>query len=103
MIARSENSDGVLHGVYTNGKGVLVRNPMDAEPSRKVLPATFWVNDIFAPSQLYPQNALVGNVDWPNNGNNGFFDLVEGSCDEGPWDYASMAFVIGSSMDQVYP
>jgi len=51
QIARGDS------GVFTGGKGILVRNPFDGysdDSSKTVVPASFWVNDIFAVSQLYP-------------------------------------------------
>lgn len=99
MIAPSDNGY-----VYYGGKGVIVRNPIDGLPdSLQTLPATFWSNDIITPSQLYPVSIYsgdTGNVDCPSfDGWNGFWDIEQ--CDDGPWWYASLGYVIGSSMNEV--
>jgi len=113
MIARGDN------GVYSGGQGVLVRNPMDDyeyKTEYKVVPATFWTNDIFAPSQLFPSTSgsqdgwgtTQYNPDCPNDGGNGYFTTV--GCEEdpgnpgewGPWNYAGVAYVIGSAMNILF-
>lgn len=104
---------------YTGGPGVLVRNPFDEYEDNKefaVIPSTFWSNDIFAPSQLYPSSPGVSdawdttglNPDCPNDGWNGFFqNYPECTPDPGnpsensPWNYAATAYVIGSSMGNI--
>lgn len=78
------------NGVYTGGTGVLVRNPFDGfsdDQSKSVLPATFWVNDIFAISQLYPN----GNPMHPTHG----------AEQDDPWKYAQVGLVVGSEMSKV--
>lgn len=89
-----------VNSVYTKGKGILVRSPFDGyekDETKIVVPATFWVNDIFAPSQLYPGNGggTWGNPWCPTTN-------APWSCDEdyndetGPWNYPQFAVVIGS-------
>lgn len=118
--------------VYTGGRGVLVRNPYDAYEQADmytVVPSTFWSNDIFAPSQLFPATSgasadwdtntdgclipgnhgcsTSANPDCPNNGWNGYFETVGCSADpgnpdeRGPWNYAGVAYVVGSSMSKL--
>jgi len=53
MIADSTDKSKI----YIGGKGVFIRNVFDSQqddPDRLVVPGTFWVNDIYAPSQIYP-------------------------------------------------
>merc|ERR1719316_667315 len=78
-------------GVYTGGSGVLVRNPFDGysdDASKTVVPATLWVNDIYAIPQIYPggdprsPSAAAGNDD--------------------PWRHAQTGFVIGSMMSNIF-
>jgi len=106
---------------YTGGPGVLVRNPFDEYESNlemAVVPATFWSNDIYCPSQLYPSSPGVSdawdttglNPDCPNDGWNGFFpNYPECTDDPGnpgydsPWNYAATAYVIGSKMGNLLP
>lgn len=108
-------------GDYTGGPGVLVRNPFDdyeGNQDMAVVPSTFWSNDIYAPSQLYPSSPGVSdqwdstglNPDCPNDGWNGFFNnFPDCTVDPGnpiensPWNYAATAYVIGSSMGNVLP
>lgn len=81
-------------GAYNKGKGVLVRTPDFFSGGQKiVVPATFWVNDIIAPSQLYP----AGNPWCPKGNSDGFFNLNWQKCTptpEGPWHYATVAALI---------
>lgn len=84
MIARGSE------GVYTGGKGVIVRNPYDGfsdDKNKVVVPASFWVNDIFAISQLYPngdpRNPTAGNID-------------------DPWEKAVLGLVVGADMNQLF-
>jgi len=73
--------------VYCGGKGVVVRNPFDSyedDVRKTVVPATFWVNDILVPSQIYP------DMEWGE--------------DIGDAAYrASVAFVIGSNLGNLLP
>jgi len=83
-------------GLYNGGKGVLVRTPdlLDNRTDLAVVPASFWVNDIKTPSQLYPN----GNPWCPHGKSDGYEDLANVSkCDDpnGPWDFATVAFVVG--------
>jgi hypothetical protein len=84
-------------GVYTGGKGVLVRNPFDDMDNNpyKVLPATFWVNDLYMPSQLYPP----GTPECPCDGC--YWDSTLSLCvsgSEDPWNFAPVAALVESSM-----
>lgn len=113
MISRGGN------GVYTGGKGVLVRNPYDDYEFKDmfhVIPTTFWSNDIFASSQLFPSTSGASddwdvtkyNPDCPNAGTNGYFDTI--GCKEdpgnpgewGPWNYVGVTYVIGSAMEKIF-
>jgi hypothetical protein len=91
-------------GTYSGGKGILVRSPdfFNSDPNPPtVVPATFWVNDIIAPSQLYPGSGNADNSPWcPNTGWDGYFTQGAG-CTGGPWDYAQLAAVVGSGMNQM--
>lgn len=81
-------------GVFTGGKGVLVRTPdFFSGGSNVVVPASFWVNDIKAASQAYPS----GNPWCPHGHDDGFENIDFMKCDrkEGPWSYATMSAVIG--------
>jgi len=89
-------SDG---GIYCGGKGILVRSPLDGfenDFSKLVVPATFWVNDIFTPTALYPGQGSNGNVMCPSD--QGFCDADPNTGDDGPWNYAQLAIVVGSGM-----
>lgn len=101
------NAQIAWSGDYTGGKGILVRSPLDgleSNPTNLVAPATFWVNDIYSPSQLYPTSG-ADNIMCPNDGNSGFglcnVDPLTG--ESGPWNYAQMAVVVASKMDQFFP
>lgn len=80
-------SGGDPNCVYCNGKGVIIRNPFDSyeDDTRKtVVPATFWVNDIVVPSQIYP------DMEWGE-------DIGEAAY------RASVAFVIGNNIGLLLP
>jgi len=80
MIATS--GDGQ---VYTGGKGVVVRNPFDDyqdDTTKSVVPATFWVNDIVVPSQIYP------DIEWGEQPKEAAYR-------------ASVAFVIGNHLGEL--
>jgi len=91
------------------GKGILIRAPdFFNGGNTKVLPATLWSNDIYAPSGVYP-----GNTDqdpWcPLNVDDGYGNQPANGCDQptlcgtyGSWDYAQMAYVVGSSMYDMF-
>lgn len=106
---------------------MLIRNPYDtyerggfANPPWKVVPATFWHNDLVAANGIFPSsggsdpaNHVWGitsyNVDCPNDGTNGFFD-IEPRCDtdpgtgeNSPWRYASTGYIIGDALEHVFP
>merc|ERR1719359_1062826 len=72
-------------GAYNKGKGILVRTPdFFTGGGTTVVPASFWVNDIVAVSQLYPQ----GNPWCPHGKSDGFEKLDWATCqrdtDKGP-------------------
>jgi len=82
------------NGVFTGGKGIFVRTPdFFAGGSTWVVPATFWVNDIKAPSQAYP----AGNPWCPHGQSDGFFNINWNNCDPqtGPWEFPTVSAVIG--------
>jgi hypothetical protein len=97
---------GDANEVYTKGKGIMVRSPLDGfeyDTDKTVVPATFWVNDIMAPSQLYPGVGAGGGNPWCPT------DYASWSCDTddetgewGPWNYAQLAAVAGSSMSKLF-
>jgi hypothetical protein len=97
QIAEGDN------GVFTGGKGILVRTPdFFTGGGTVVAPATFWVNDIKTPSQAYP----AGNPWCPHGQSDGFYDISWETCDvaSGPWDYATVSAVIGmDGMDKLFP
>jgi hypothetical protein len=78
-------------GVYTGGKGILVRNLLDGLVNSKldVVPGSFLVNDMKMPSSVYPS----GNPECPNDGNSGYNNFER--CSDGPWELATVAVVIG--------
>jgi len=85
------------NGVYTGGKGLLLRNPFDTYETAdfKVLPTTFWSNDLFAPSQLYPGvGGGGGNPMCPQD----WCDQDARSGDNGPWNFAQTAYVVGDAL-----
>jgi hypothetical protein len=99
------------------GKGILIRAPdFFDNGDTKVVPATFWSNDIYAPSGVYPgnqdQNGAIPGVDpWcPLYYDDGYGGQPASGCDDaglcgpyGSWDYAQMAYVVGSSMYDMFP
>lgn len=99
-------SDYENNGWYTGGKGIIVRAPdFISTGDEKVVPATFWSNDIAAPSQFYPSS---GNIWFPNDGSDGYGDLSYQKAfapagEAGPWTFASVGAVIGTSMSTLYP
>lgn len=88
-------------GVYRGGdnKGVMVRSPdfFDDGSDNQVLPATFWHNDIYSPSQMYP---TVSSPWCPNDGSDGFYDTS--SCSSGPWHFATVAVVMAGAMEEMW-
>jgi len=78
---------GGSQGPYTGGKGVLVRAIYDGlnDGPNLGVPATFWSNDIYAVSQMYPDRV---DLDEP-----GVTDI---------FSYASVGFVIGGSMYNLF-
>jgi hypothetical protein len=100
-----EMSDSAKNGWYSAGKGIIVRAPdFISSGDEKVVPASFWSNDISSPSQFYPSS---GNVWFPNNGWDGYGDISfqtpdPPAGDAGPWTFASVGVVIGTSMSTLY-
>jgi len=84
-------------GAYTAGRGVLVRAPDFFQGDTEVVPATFWSNDIFTPSPLFP---ATGDPRCPSSGD-GWSDLVMDCSAGSPWDRATVAVVISSSMSNL--
>lgn len=73
--------------VYCGGRGVVIRNPFDDyqdDVRKSVVPATFWVNDITVPSQIYPD-----------------YDWNEPAGLAGAAYRASVAFVIGNEVGKL--
>jgi len=73
--------------VYCGGNGVVVRNHFDGyqdDPMKYVVPATFWVNDLVVPSQVYP-------------------DISGAETPEEASDRAAVAFVIGDQLGKFFP
>jgi len=71
-------------GVYTGGKGVMIRNLNDGQQydtNLEVVASTFWSNDIYAPTQIYP----AGDP----NGQDDFYIPV-------------VVAVVGDSMDKIF-
>jgi len=113
FTAIAENINNLISsngfGSYTGGPGIFVRNPFDDLETgpEQVVPATFWSNDLAAPSAFYPgSGGGFGNPWCPNDGNDGLFDL-SWSCDNDiepntgenhPWNFAQLGYVIGSGM-----
>jgi len=91
------------NGVFTGGKGIMVRTPdFFTGGSMTVVPATFWVNDIKAPSQAYP----AGNPWCPHGDSDGYYNIDWNKCDyqSGPWEFATVSAVIGiDGMYKVWP
>ena len=98
-------------GDYQGGTGVVIRNPFDGyedggdfkyDKDFKLVgvPSTFWSNDVFAPSQVFPASCgttddwgidnnppgLTGfNVDCPNDSWNGYWSFEKSiQCETDP-------------------
>jgi len=87
-------------GTYKGGvnTGVMVRTPDFFNGGDEiVLPATFWHNDIYAPSQMYP---TISSPWCPNNGWDGYYSTD--SCTEGPWNFATVAVVMADAMQDMW-
>jgi len=106
---------GSCNGCYNGGKGVIVRNPFDGYEDKadwRVVPSSFVVNDIVAPTSIFPTGwngweKGNGNPDCPNPKSNGFKTMPACPRDSrtgesGPWNYATTAYVIASRLDQVF-
>jgi len=99
-------SDYATNGWYSGGKGVIVRAPdFISSGDEKVVPGSFWSNDISSPSQFYPSS---GNVWFPNDNWDGYGDISYQNPDPpggdaGPWTFAAVGVVIGTSMSILYP
>ena len=90
--------------VYKAGKGIIVRNPFDGfedDTTKKVVPSTFWVNDIFSPSQLYPGSGGGNGNPWcPTSTTSCPQDPDTG--DDGPFNTIQMGYVINTHMDKLF-
>jgi len=64
----------------------------NGSPSPSV-PASFLSNDLIMPSAVYPS---IGNPMCPNDGWNGYTHMA--GCNDGPWEYAQLGYVVGSAM-----
>ena len=102
-IARSPTATAT-EGVYEGGKGVLVRNPFDGlEDNQNLLsvPATLWVNDIFTPSQVVPSAGISPACPAAPESEAERWQCPDNSTSA--FDYVSLAYVIGSQIDQFIP
>lgn len=91
MIAPSSDYWGAP---YSGGPGVIIRTPdgYHPDPDKKMLPATFWSNDIFAPSQIYPS----GDPQCPSaSARHGGDCYTYDTGDQGPWNNAQVGLVVG--------
>lgn len=116
MIAKGNN------GVYTGGKGVLIRSPPlpstptpphqqekltspQVDNTTKVVPAIFLVDDIQVPSIMHPEFGPGGEM-CPNDGTTGFGKADPCKPDQfgqtGPWNYAQLGYVVGRNMSNVF-
>lgn len=105
MIARG------LTGVYTGGKGVLIRSPnvtgvLRVDNMKKVVAAMLLVDDIQVPNIMYPSLG-PGGAECPNVGKTGYGEAVACPPDEngetGPWNYAQLGYVVGSKRSHFLP
>jgi len=72
---------------YHGGKGVLVRDLIDTlqnDQNIKVVPSTFWSNDIYSVSNMYPDVDMI----------------AKGTKDV--WKFASVGIVIGTGMPTMF-
>lgn len=98
QIAPSDDYDSCVF--CGGGKGILIRSPdsYEDDAAKLVVPGTFWTNDLFMPSQIYPSDASPecpsDNFDCPEDPNTG---------DRGPWNHVQLAMVIGSAMEKLFP
>jgi len=74
-------------GVYTGGHGVIVRSMFDGldDGPNVGAPATFWSNDIFSVSQMYPDRV---DIDDPT------ITAI--------FEYATVGFVIGTALPNLF-
>jgi len=94
----AQSKSGTYKGKHN--KGVMVRAPDFFDGDEKVLPATFWHNDICAPSQMYPS---VSDPFCPNNGFDGYYGTNSCADDkDGSWPFASVAVVMADSMQNMW-
>lgn len=114
MIRRAVRVDEV----YKGGPGVLVRalDGLEDDENLNVVPASFWVNDIFTPSGMYPGSGagssdasgkVIGNPMCPHDESDGFVTFDDCAIDpvtseSDPWKYAQVAAVINSSLPHFY-
>jgi len=92
-------SKDYLNFPYSGGKGILVRSPdgYEDESAKLVVPSTLWSNDLFMPSQIYPD----GDPNCPNGDQQCDADSDTGEL--GPWNDPQMGAVIGSMMGELMP
>jgi len=92
--------------VYQGGRGIIIRSPFDGfedDGDKKVVPATFWVNDIFTPSQMYPGAGPTDGNPWcPTDHASWTCDQDADTEDNGPWNYAQLAAVVGTNMHKLF-
>lgn len=88
-------SDDYWYRPYSGGPGIIVRTPdgMGNDPTKRVVPATFWSNDIYAPSQLYPSGDPQCPADASQLGHDCY--VYDRTGDNGPWNNAQIAMVVG--------
>jgi len=100
---RREDDCGCDGCIFCGGKGILVRSPLDGfekDFSKVVVPATFWVNDLWVPTSLYPGQGSNANPLCPY-GDDSDCPSDPATGDDGPWNYAQLAVVIGTEMHQL--
>jgi hypothetical protein len=83
------------NGVYTGGKGVIVRSMTD-DATSTVVPASLIVNDIMAPSTMY----VSGNPFCPSDGNSGYNNVTK--CTDDPFALPTVGSVIGTQMQKLF-
>lgn len=93
-------------GVYTGGKGVLLRSMYDLTMNNtQVVVASLVVDDIHVPNVLHPTEGPNGKM-CPNNGDSGYTKAApcppDANKETGPWNYAQLAVVVGSNMSHFF-
>jgi len=97
QIAPSPDYDSCVF--FGGGNGILIRSPdgYENDDSKLVVPGTFWTNDLFMPSQIYPGDA---SPKCPSDTEDCAEDPNTG--DRGPWNSAQFGMVIGSAMEKLF-